>query len=172
MRSLNSVERSCIFGLGRAVLPLEEWLSGRARGPVAPWRTLGVATLTLEDLRFDRFVEAAQFGFPVARVVRSKRDYEKAVEQAAMVQLKAMFDPVAGRAASDATAMDLQLLGDHQLGTCRMGDDPETSVVDRDCRLHALKNVFVVDTSFMPTGCGVNPMMTVVANALRVGSII
>jgi choline dehydrogenase-like flavoprotein len=112
-----------------------------------------------------------EFGFPVARIVRSKRAYEKAVEQAAMLQLKAMFDPVAGRAAIDATPMDLQLLGDHQLGTCRMGDDPQTSVVDRDCRLHALKNVFVVDTSFMPTGCGVNPMMTVVANALRVGSI-
>ncbi len=107
-----------------------------------------------------------ELGFPVARVVRSKRDYEKA----AMEQLKAMFNPVAGRASIDATAMDLQLLGDHQLGTCRMGDDPQSSVVDRDCRMHALKNVFVVDTSFMPTGFGVNPMMTVVANALRVGS--
>jgi hypothetical protein len=62
MRSLNSVERSCIFGLARAVVPIEEWLSGRARGPVAPWRALGVATLTLEDLRFDRFVEAALNG--------------------------------------------------------------------------------------------------------------
>jgi choline dehydrogenase-like flavoprotein len=51
-----------------------------------------------------------------------------------------------------------------------MGEDPRTSVVDRFCRLHEVPNVFVVDTSFMPTGLGVNPMITTVANALRVGS--
>jgi choline dehydrogenase-like flavoprotein len=62
------------------------------------------------------------------------------------------------------------LIGDHQIGTCRMGDDPETSVLNRYCQMHEALNVFVVDSSFMPTGLGVNPMLTVVANALRVGS--
>jgi choline dehydrogenase-like flavoprotein len=51
-----------------------------------------------------------------------------------------------------------------------MGDDPRTSVVNRFCRLHDAENVFVVDSSFMPSGLGLNPMVTVVANALRVGS--
>ncbi len=64
----------------------------------------------------------------------------------------------------------LKLIGDHQMGTCRMGDDSSTSVVNRFCRLHDAKNVFVVDSSFMPSGLGLNPMVTVVANALRVGT--
>jgi choline dehydrogenase-like flavoprotein len=62
------------------------------------------------------------------------------------------------------------LIGDHQMGTCRMGEDPTQSVLDRYCRLHNVPNVFVVDSSFMPTGFGLNPMVTVVANALRVGT--
>ncbi len=56
------------------------------------------------------------------------------------------------------------------MGTCRMGDDPASSVVDRFCRLHEAPNVFVVDSSVFPTGFGLNPMVTVVANALRVGT--
>jgi len=64
----------------------------------------------------------------------------------------------------------VDLIGDHQMGTCRMGDDPATSVVDSNCRLHEVPNVFVVDTSFFPTGFGLNPMVTTVANALRVGT--
>ena len=56
------------------------------------------------------------------------------------------------------------------MGTCRMGHDPNTSVLDANCRLHDCPNVLVVDTSFMPTGFGLNPMVTVVANALRVGT--
>ena len=43
-------------------------------------------------------------------------------------------------------------------------------LVDRNCRLHDVPNVFVIDTSFFPTGFGLNPMVTVVANALRVGT--
>ncbi len=65
---------------------------------------------------------------------------------------------------------DVKLVGDHQMGTCRMGEDPAESVLDPFCRLHDADNVFVVDTSFMPTGFGLNPMVTVVANTLRVGS--
>ncbi len=66
----------------------------------------------------------------------------------------------------------INLVGDHQMGTCRMGPDDEakSSVLDSHCRLHEARNVFVVDSSFMPTGFGLNPMLTVVANALRVGS--
>lgn len=56
------------------------------------------------------------------------------------------------------------------MGTCRMGDDPKQSVVDRFCRVHDVPNVFVVDSSIFPTGFGLNPMVTVMANALRVGT--
>jgi choline dehydrogenase-like flavoprotein len=57
----------------------------------------------------------------------------------------------------------------HQAGTCRMGSDPETSVVDRDCRAHEVDNLYVVDTSVFPSIGAVNPALTAMANSLRVG---
>jgi choline dehydrogenase-like flavoprotein len=57
----------------------------------------------------------------------------------------------------------------HQAGTCRFGTDPETSVLDVDCRAHELDNLYVVDTSFFPSISAVNPALTAMANALRVG---
>ena len=57
----------------------------------------------------------------------------------------------------------------HQAGTCRFGVDPETSVLDTNCRAHELDNLYVVDTSFFPSIGAVNPALTAMANALRVG---
>jgi choline dehydrogenase-like flavoprotein len=58
--------------------------------------------------------------------------------------------------------------GQHQAGTCRMGNDPKTSVVDRDCRVHDVPNVFVADGSVHVTNGGFNPVLTIMANAYRV----
>ncbi len=57
----------------------------------------------------------------------------------------------------------------HQVGTTRFGTDPNTSVLDSECRLHDHENVFVVDGGFMPNALGVSPALTIAANALRVG---
>ena len=57
----------------------------------------------------------------------------------------------------------------HQCGTTRMGADPAASVLDRDCKAHELDNLYVVDTSFFVSSNAVNPTLTTVANALRVG---
>jgi choline dehydrogenase-like flavoprotein len=57
--------------------------------------------------------------------------------------------------------------GQHQAGTCRMGNDPKTSVVDRDCRIHDVDNVYVIDASVHPTNGGFNPALTILANAYR-----
>jgi choline dehydrogenase-like flavoprotein len=57
----------------------------------------------------------------------------------------------------------------HQAGTCRFGTDPLTSVLNTDCRAHELDNLYVVDTSFFPSIGAVNPALTAMANALRVG---
>jgi choline dehydrogenase-like flavoprotein len=57
----------------------------------------------------------------------------------------------------------------HQAGTCRFGTDPATSVLDVDCRAHEIDNLYVVDTSFFPSIGAVNPALTAMANALRVG---
>ncbi len=57
----------------------------------------------------------------------------------------------------------------HQVGTCRFGEDPQTSVLDLNCRTHDLDNLYVVDGSFFPSSGAVNPTLTIIANALRVG---
>jgi choline dehydrogenase-like flavoprotein len=57
----------------------------------------------------------------------------------------------------------------HQAGTCRFGTDPATSVLDVNCKAHELDNLYVVDTSFFPSIGAVNPALTAIANALRVG---
>lgn len=56
----------------------------------------------------------------------------------------------------------------HVCGTCRFGDDPATSVLDRDNRAHQIENLYVVDASFFPSSSGTNPSLTIGANALRV----
>ncbi len=55
----------------------------------------------------------------------------------------------------------------HAMGTVRMGSDPRTSALDADCRFRGLENLYVVDGSVMPTSAGVNPSLTIAANALR-----
>ncbi|MGZ4203153.1 MAG: GMC family oxidoreductase, partial [Thermoleophilaceae bacterium] len=57
----------------------------------------------------------------------------------------------------------------HQCGTVRFGDDPSTSVLDVNCKAHELDNLYVVDTGFFPSSSAVNPALTAMANALRVG---
>jgi choline dehydrogenase-like flavoprotein len=57
----------------------------------------------------------------------------------------------------------------HQSGTCRFGTDPRSSVLDTNCRAHELDNLYVVDTSFFCSIGAVNPSLTAMANALRVG---
>jgi choline dehydrogenase-like flavoprotein len=57
--------------------------------------------------------------------------------------------------------------GQHQAGTCRMGDDPHTSVVDAWCRVHGHDNLFLADSSVHVTNGGFNPVLTVMALAYR-----
>jgi choline dehydrogenase-like flavoprotein len=93
------------------------------------------------------------------------------------------LDRVAGRALADRAEMVLEAAGAthrwrdlpentsgdaHQHGSCRFGDDPARSVLDRDCAVHGIPNLFVADGAFMPTALGVPPALTIQANALRV----
>jgi choline dehydrogenase-like flavoprotein len=57
----------------------------------------------------------------------------------------------------------------HQNGTVRFGRDPKTSALDMNCKAHDLENLYVVDASFFVSSGAVNPALTVMANALRVG---
>jgi choline dehydrogenase-like flavoprotein len=57
----------------------------------------------------------------------------------------------------------------HQNGTIRFGHDPKTSALDPNCKTHEVDNLYVVDASFFPSSGAVNPALTIMANALRVG---
>jgi choline dehydrogenase-like flavoprotein len=57
----------------------------------------------------------------------------------------------------------------HQAGTVRFGDDPASSALDATCKAHEVDNLYVVDTSFFPSIGAVNPALTAMANAIRVG---
>jgi choline dehydrogenase-like flavoprotein len=57
----------------------------------------------------------------------------------------------------------------HQCGTLRFGTDPRASVLDTDCKAHDLTNLYIADASFFPSSSAVNPSLTIMAKALRVG---
>ena len=60
---------------------------------------------------------------------------------------------------------EIAMYSAHPLGTCRMGADPRTSVVDSNCQSHDIKGLFVIDGSVMPTSLGVNPQVTILSIA-------
>lgn len=60
----------------------------------------------------------------------------------------------------------------HAFGSCRFGKDRSASVLDEDCRVWGLKNLYVLDASFMPSGGSVNPSLTIAANSLRVSEML
>ena len=62
--------------------------------------------------------------------------------------------------------------GQHQAGTCRMGNDPKTSVTDKYGRIHAIPNLFVADGSLNVNNGGFNPALTIMALGFRVGGYI
>jgi len=62
-----------------------------------------------------------------------------------------------------------QVVG-YQCGTCKMGTDPTTSVLNTNCRTHDIHNLYVVDSSFFPSCPSIGPALTIMANALRVSN--
>jgi choline dehydrogenase-like flavoprotein len=108
-----------------------------------------------------------RFGLPVARIVIDRHPHDAAVsrylaERAAEILTEAGADRVWKSAIAGRT-MHLPM------GGCRMGNDPRSSVVDRLCRVHQRKNLFVSDGSVFVSSGGVPPTHTILANAFRVG---
>ena len=75
-------------------------------------------------------------------------------------------DEVLSHCRAIAALTDLPVAAD--LEDC-FGDDPKTSALDRNCKAHEVDNLYVVDGSFFPSSGAVNPGLTIMANALRVG---
>jgi choline dehydrogenase-like flavoprotein len=100
-------------------------------------------------------------GVPVARVTFSFGDNDRAIVEAERGLAEQAMN------AAGATHVLTSDGTHHLLGTCRMGSDPETSVVRPDCRSHDIANLWICDGSVFPSGGAVNPSLTIQAIATR-----
>ena len=135
-------------------------------------RTIEVMGPVQEMPMFDARVEADPkvkdyWGIPVARLSGHKHPHT--LEIAKFIAGKAEAWLKEAGAAQTWRRLPSNALsgGQHQAGTCRMGNDPKTSVVDKDCRVHDADNVYVIDASVHVTNGGFNPGLTILANAYR-----
>jgi choline dehydrogenase-like flavoprotein len=112
-------------------------------------------TVTLAD-------EIDQYGLRVARVTYRWGDNDKALIQHALDQMQMSLEAVG---ACDIFRQENDT--NHLAGTARMGDDPETSVINADCRTWDIPNLWICDGSVFPTTGGVNPSLTITAIGMR-----
>jgi choline dehydrogenase-like flavoprotein len=104
------------------------------------------------------------FGLPLARVLHDYTDADRGRRD----MLIALARRILRRAGGLAGKVRLIDSFSHAVGTARFSRSREAGVLDPDCRFWASPNLFVVDGSFMPSSGGVNPSLTITANALRV----
>lgn len=127
----------------------------------------GLAPVAESEPQARNRVELAQetdaHGLRIPRVTFSYSDADRSLQRHALGFMSQVLEAAGGR--------DLWTSNDtsHLLGTCRMGDDPATSVVDRDGRSWDIANLWICDGSLFPTSGGVNPSLTIQALACRMG---
>jgi choline dehydrogenase-like flavoprotein len=109
-----------------------------------------------------------QFGLPTLRVRHAYTARDNAAASALIGQAKRILR-AAGARFTWVHPIDTF---SHALGTVRMGPDESTSPLDADGRYRGLDNLHVVDGSALPRSAGVNPSLTIAANALRVGALL
>jgi len=109
-----------------------------------------------------------RWGLPVARMTVQRHPLDGAATRLLAARGKEVLDALGPDSSqiTQAEGQNMVLQG----GTCRFGRDPSASVLDVDCRAHSVPNLYVSDSSFMPTMGGVPPTMTIMANAFRVGA--
>jgi choline dehydrogenase-like flavoprotein len=133
-------------------------------------RSIGVMGPVQEMPVFDSRVQVDpkvrdRWGIPVARL--SGQNHPHTVEIGVVMAAKAEEWLKAAGAVETWKAPPRRGLsaGQHQAGTCRMGKDPKTSVVDETCRVHDVDNLYVIDASVHVTNGGFNPVLTILAIA-------
>ena len=107
-----------------------------------------------------------KWGIPVAKVRIGAHPYDLQVGEKIAKQTEKVLKKMGARevksSVSEAPPQNLQA------GGCRFGNDPKTSVLDKNCKAHELKNLYVSDGSFMPTGGSVPFTWTIYANSFRI----
>lgn len=118
-----------------------------------------------DDLGMRRLVVAPRASVQdVDSVVRAHRLLDRRLRTSGLGRLRYREDQLRAAVEESATSVNS---GAHHIGTTRMGDDPAVAVVDRTCRVHGIKNLYVLGSSVMPTSGHANPTLTIVALALR-----
>ena len=105
------------------------------------------------------------WGIPVARMSGAKHPHTLEIASAMCLKAEAVLKEAGAIQTWQNRAGAGLSGGQHQAGTCRMGNDPKTSVVNRHCQVHGAENVFVVDGSVHVTNGGFNPVLTIMAIA-------
>jgi choline dehydrogenase-like flavoprotein len=112
------------------------------------------------------------WGLPVARITLTPHENDLAQGRFLVERCGEILEAAGGNDITKVYADRVTGNCSHQHGTARMGDDPESSVTDRNCRAHEVANLYVVDGSPFPTATGANPTLTIMANAWRVAELI
>ncbi|WP_279480639.1 GMC family oxidoreductase [Aureimonas sp. SK2] len=117
--------------------------------------------LPRDDNRLELSDETDAFGVPKARVSFGLGENEQAIDRHAVRVMRAIVEAAGGR--------DIRVLPRtaHTIGTCRMGTDPDSSVVDPDGRSHEVENLWISDNSIFPSALIANPALTIMALSLR-----
>jgi choline dehydrogenase-like flavoprotein len=108
--------------------------------------------------------ETDDLGLPRARITFSIGANERRMKRHAGRFMSRMLEEAGGGDLLDTSSTA------HLMGGCRMGARPEDSVTDADGRSWDIPNLWICDGSLMPTGGGVNPSMTIMANSIRIAS--
>jgi choline dehydrogenase-like flavoprotein len=108
------------------------------------------------------------WGLPVARVTLTPHPNDHAQGRFLIDRAGDILEAANARRIQKVYADRVTGNCSHQHGTTRMGHDPNTSVLNANCRAHEVENLYVVDGSPFPTGTGANPTLTIMANAWRV----
>lgn len=107
------------------------------------------------------------WGIPVARLSGGRHPHTIEIGAFAAAKAEAWLKEAGAHRTWQKLAGPGLTGGQHQAGTCRMGDDPQTSVVNRYCQVHDIDNLFVIDGSVHVTNGGFNPVLTIMAIAYR-----
>jgi glucose dehydrogenase len=106
------------------------------------------------------------FGDPVPHVHLAFSEADHRTQRRAREIMQELLT-AAGAQEIEQDQLSSTSFGAHHMGTCRMADDPEQGVVDRDCRVHGISNLFVAGSSVFPTSGALQPSLTIAALSLR-----
>jgi choline dehydrogenase-like flavoprotein len=139
------------WGMRRVMMDYNHWAALGVLGEILPWADNRVEVAEAKD----------QFGIPVAKITFDLHDNDKKLIEFGK---KKVMDVMWAAGAQEVVQESRYA---HLVGAARMGDDPETSVVDRYGRTHDIANLFICDGSILPTQGSANPGLTIQALAAR-----